>query len=52
MVRIRFRPAQSLQTIGSSALGNAATASGRGPPAEQGWQGSVLAPSENPVTRR
>ena len=24
----------------------------RGPPDEPGWQGSMLAPSENPVTRR
>ena len=32
-------------------LGNAATASERGPPTEPGWQGSALAPSENPVTR-
>jgi hypothetical protein len=23
-----------------------------GPPAEPGWQGSALAPSESPVTRR
>jgi hypothetical protein len=46
----RARP--SARTNAKPSSGRNTAASERGPPAEPGWQGSTVAPSENPVTRR